>query len=42
MNKINIDKIIENTYKVVSSHKLADGSYCRWLWQNAEGNRKMG
>lgn len=37
-----IDRIIENAYKVVCSHKLADGSYCRWLWQNEEGSRKMG
>ena len=39
---INIDNIIENIYKTVETHRIAEGQYARWLWQNDEGDRKMG
>lgn len=39
---MNIDGIIEKIYAAVDSHRLDEGVYCRWLWQNAEGLRKLG
>lgn len=39
---ISIDNLIEKIYAVVESHYLGDGAYSRYLWQNAEGTRKMG
>lgn len=38
----NIQDIIERIHHVVNTHKLADGSYTRWLWQNEAGTRELG
>ena len=38
----NIQFIIDNIRAVVASHKLADGQYARWLWQDAKGSRQLG
>lgn len=39
---MNIDHLIEKTRATVTSHRLEDGVYCRWLWQNEAGTRKLG
>lgn len=39
---MNIDRIIEKIYAAVDSHRLEEGVYCRWLWQDAKGSRKLG
>lgn len=33
-----IDKVLER----ISAHKLADGKYSRWLWQNEKNDRELG
>ncbi len=38
----NIDNLIARVEKTVNSHYLGNGAYARYLWQNAEGTRKMG
>ncbi len=37
----NIQFILDRMEQVVQRHRLADGQYCRWLWQNAKGNREL-
>ena len=39
---MNIDRLIEKIYNTVESHKLADGEYCRWLWQDEKNSRQLG
>ena len=39
---MNIDGLIAKIQGIVDRHKLAEGTYSRYLWQNAEGTRKMG
>lgn len=39
---MNIDSLIEKILGIVDSHRLAEGTYSRYLWQNKEGSRKMG
>ena len=41
MKKYNINPIIDNIRKTVERHKLADGSYCRWLWINGWADRTI-
>ena len=38
----NIDSIIEKIYAAVESHRVDEGKYVRWLWQNDEGSRELG
>ncbi len=38
----NIDPIIKKISDTVASHRIAEGDYCRWLWQNEKGNRELG
>ena len=38
----NIQDIISKIHAIVDSHKIADGQYCRWLWQDAKGSRELG
>lgn len=39
----NIVPIINQIKKTVENHKLDNtGSYCRWLWQDADDSRKLG
>ncbi len=40
MNR-NVDKIIEMAQKSVDEHRLGPGKYCRWLWQDAKGDRNL-
>jgi len=43
MKKLDVRKIIEGMRETVKSHELsAPGEYCRYLWQDKEGTRKMG
>lgn len=37
-----IQDIIDKIHHVVKKHKIADGTYARWLWQNEAGNRELG
>ena len=39
---INLDSLIEKIHEVVKRHYLGKGAYARYLWQNAQGSRKMG
>lgn len=38
----NIQDIICAIRRTVERHKLADGRYCRWLWQDGKGSRELG
>ena len=38
----NIQDIIIKIQQIVDSHKIADGKYCRWLWQNEKSTRELG
>ena len=38
----NIDSLIEKIYDTVESHRIEEGKYSRWLWQNEKGNRELG
>lgn len=38
----NIQDILDKIYGIVASHKLADGEYCRWLWQDKSNSRELG
>lgn len=42
MKTYNITPIIENIKKTVGTHKISDGCYMRWLWQNEAGTRELG
>lgn len=37
-----IQDIIDHIEHAVQAHRLADGQYSRWLWQNPKGNRELG
>jgi arabinogalactan oligomer/maltooligosaccharide transport system permease protein len=39
---LNLDKLIGRVRATVENHKLEEGVYARWLWQNEKGTRKMG
>ena len=39
---MDIQGIIIRAHDVVDSHRLAEGAYCRWLWQSKEGQRELG
>ena len=39
---MNIDAIVEKVYRTVQSHRLSEGAYSRYLWQDAGNTRKMG
>ena len=38
----NIDSLIQKIYDTVESHRIEEGKYARWLWQNEKGNRELG
>ena len=42
MRTVNIDNLVEQIRKCVERHKIADGKYSRWLWQNEKGDRELG
>ena len=37
-----IQDVIDNIRKVIETHKLENGKYARWLWQNAANDRELG
>ncbi len=37
-----LDPLIEKIELSVQKHRLGEGKYCRWLWQNEKGNRNLG
>ena len=39
---MNIDRLIDKIHKTVETHRLEEGAYARYLWQNPKGTRKMG
>lgn len=39
---IDIQPLIEKARRTVESHRVREGEYCRWLWQNEEKNRDLG
>lgn len=39
---MNIDRLIDRIYDTVQSHRLEEGRYCRWLWQDEKGSRELG
>ena len=39
---MNIDRLIGKIYKTVENHRLSEGVYARWMWQNEQGTRKLG
>lgn len=39
---MNIDRLIEKIERVVEQHKIEEGVYSRWLWQNEKGDRELG
>ena len=42
MKQIDISRFVRDIKKVVESHYLGNGEYCRWLWQNEAGSRELG
>ena len=42
MKRIDMSRFIRDTKKTVESHYLGNGAYCRWLWQNEQGTRRLG
>lgn len=34
--------IVNKARRIVARHRLAEGQYCRWLWQNEKGRRELG
>ncbi len=42
MTPIKLQPAVEKIREVVASHRLAPGSYSRWLWQNASSTRELG
>ncbi len=42
MKTYDITPIIQNIEKTVATHKIADGAYARWLWQDKNGRRELG
>ena len=42
MRTVNIDNLVEQIRKCVERHKIADGKYSRWLWQNEKRDRELG
>lgn len=39
---MDITGLIDKIRRVVATHRLEEGVYCRWLWQNAQGDRALG
>lgn len=38
----NIDGLIKKISKIVENHKISEGRYSRYIWNNENGDRKMG
>lgn len=39
---INLNPFVEQVRRTVESHRLSEGVYCRWLWQNEANDRELG
>ena len=39
---MNIDNLIAKVHRIVERHKIEEGVYSRWLWQNEQGTRELG
>ena len=39
---MNLDLLRQRIIAIVERHRLPDGSYCRWLWQDEKNTRKLG
>jgi len=37
-----ITSFVEMAYKTIQKHKLAEGGFSRWLWQDEKGTRELG
>ncbi len=37
-----IEELVERIRQTVDSHKIEEGKYARWLWQNDKGDRELG
>ena len=42
MNVVDMSGFVRSILKVVESHYLGNGAYCRWLWQDEMGRRRLG
>ena len=39
---IDLNPFVEKVRRTVESHRLSEGSYCRWLWQDENSTRELG
>lgn len=39
---MNIDSLIGKIQHIVERHRIEEGVYSRWLWQNEKGDRELG
>ena len=39
---MNIDRLIDKIRRTVESHRISEGVYARWLWQDEKGARELG
>ena len=39
---MNIDGLIAKIHRIVERHKIEEGVYSRWLWQNESSTRQLG
>ena len=39
---MNLDNVVKKMRRTVDSHKLSEGRYCRWLWQDEGKTRRLG
>ena len=39
---MNADSIVAKIERTVQAHRLSEGAYSRYLWQDEAGSRKMG
>ena len=37
-----MSRFVRDAKKTVESHYIGNGAYCRWLWQNEKGDRRLG
>ena len=41
MERLELDPILEDIAKTMERHKLGEGKYARWLWQNPKNTRRL-
>ena len=42
MKPVDITSVVAHIRETVQSHRLATGSYARWLWQDKKNSRNLG